>query len=330
MSAPTFCYNLGYAGFAKFQDYVMLATDGSFELTHNHMFTTGVYGGKLANASAHIASAPDYPETTANIGFQLTSNSDFFTTLGNSITTNRYKWHKVTIYPNGYAGYNSKMYTQSLQYSTSQDSLVTGSVSFKGADINSVLTDKQGGFQDANHKTGRGSTYLEDVMPKYLDVFPYYGTIWEFGDSAKGVEDSHTYNAADLSKDIISWSITTSQQITFVKICNCSYQQVNEIKADFAVLGLMQVTGNAQLIGINQRFKEGYMFYFIDQQSKIKMVSATGTKKRIQIPNMQCTNVSSQIQTGSSLITTSFDFMVMGTKSANGDNKQLIKYADGW
>jgi hypothetical protein len=42
---------------------------------------------------------------------------------------------------------------------------------------------------------------------------------------------------------------------------------------------------------------------------------------------MQCTNVSSQIQTGSSLITTSFDFMVMGTKSGNGDNKQLIKYA---
>jgi hypothetical protein len=48
-------------------------------------------------------------------------------------------------------------------------------------------------------------------MPKYLDVFPYYGTIWEFGDDAKGVENSHSYNSADLSKDIISWSITTSQ-----------------------------------------------------------------------------------------------------------------------
>lgn len=330
MSGPTFCYNLGYAGFAKFQDYVMLATDGSFELTHNHMFTTGVYGGMLDNASAHVATAPDYPATSANIGFQLTSGSDFFTSLGNSITSNRFKWHQVTIYPNGSAGYNSKMYTQSLQYSTSQDSLVTGSVSFKGADVNSVLTDKQGGFQSADHKNGHGSKYLSSVTPGYYNVFPYYGTEWQFGDDAKGVKATHTYTASDLSKDIIAWSITASQQVSFIKVCNCSYQQVDQIKADFAILGLMQVNGNAQLIGINQRFKEGYMFYFIDQTSKIKMVSANGTKKRIQVPNMQCMSVSSRMQTGASLITTSFDFMVMGAKKSDGDNKPLIKFADGW
>lgn len=326
MSGPTFCYNIGYAGFVKFQNHLMLATDGSFQLTHNHMFTSGVYGGKLDNATSAVAFAPDYPTTTANIGFQLTSGANFFVDLGNSISSNRYKWHQVTIYPNGSAGYNSKMYTQSLQYSTSQDSIVSGSVSFKGADVNSVLTDKEGNFATANHKTGHGSQYISSLASGYYSVFPYYGTKWEFGNDGKGVKATNSYDSEELAKDIISWSISASQQINFVKVCNCDYQQVDELKADFAILGLMQVNGSAQLIGINQRFDDGVMFYFIDQKSTLTMKSADGVTKKIEIPNMQCTDISSQLQTGTSLITTSFNFMVMGGKNASGDNIKLINF----
>lgn len=319
MSGPTFCYNIGYTGYVKFKSHLMLATDGSFQLTHNHMFTTGVYGGKLDNATSAVAFAPDYPTTSANIGFQLTSGSKFFVDLGNSISSNRYKWHQVTIYPNGFAGYNSKMYTQSLQYSTSQDSIVSGSVSFKGADVNSVVTT---GSTDS--KTGAGPKYISSLAANYYSVFPYYGTNWQFGKVSKGVKATHTYTPSELSKDIISWSISASQQINFVKVCNCAWQQVDELKADFAILGLMQVNGSAQLIGINQRFEDGVMFYFIDQTSTLNMKSSDGKTKKITIPNMQCTDISSQLQTGTNLITTSFNFMVMGGKNS----AKLIEFTD--
>lgn len=325
MTAPAFCYNLGYGGFVKFKSYLMLATDGSFQLTHNHMFTSGVWGGNIKNASAHIASAPDYPSVSANVGFQLTTQSNFWSDLGQSITQQRYKWNQVTIYPNGVAGYNSPMYTQSLQYSTSQDSLVIGSASFKGAEVDSVLTDAQGNFAAADHKSGHGNTYISSLSPGYRSVFPYYGTQWVFSGAAKGVKTSETFLANQLAKDVIAWSITASQQINFVKVCNCVYEQLDQISADFAILGLMQVSGNAQLIGINERFKNGSMFYFIDNTNTITMKSSDGAQTRtIKIPNMQCTNISSSIQNGANLITTSFDFMVMGNKS---NDKYLISYS---
>lgn len=322
MSGPTFCYNIGYAGYAKFQDYIMLATDGSFQLTHNHMLTTGVYGGAIDNATSAIAFAPDYPTTTANIGFQLTSGSDFFVDLGNSISLNRIYWHKVTIYPNGVAGYSSQMYTQSLQYSASQDSIVTGSVSFKGSDINSVVTDEDADFTNADHKNGVGSEYIDTLTPNYNSVYPYYGTEWTFANTAKGVVEGSQFQYQNLSKDIISWSITASQQINFVKLCDGNYYQIDQLKADYAILGLMQVNGNAQLIGINQRFQEGCMFYYIDGQSTLTMKSADGYQSTITIPNMQCSDISSQLQTGTSLVTTSFNFIVVGNK----DNNSLISF----
>lgn len=321
-----FCYNIGYAGYAKFQEYLMLATDGSFQLTHNQMFTTGVYGGRIDNASAHIASAPDFPTVSANIGFQLTSGSKFFSSLGNSISSLRYKWNNVTVYPNGYAGYKSNMYTQSLQYSTSQDSLVTGSVAFKGADINSVTTDNKAGFSNANHRqgiNGKNNTYLSSLTPQYNDVFPYYGTQWTFSSSVSGISSTSSFGST-LSNDIISWSITSSQQINFVKICNCSMQQINQLKADFAVLGFMQVSGSAQLIGINQRFGDGLMFYYIGGTNTLTMKSASGKTRTIKIFNMQCTDISSSLQTGTNLITTSFNFMVFSNKSST----PIIQYLD--
>ena len=60
-------------------------------------------------------------------------------------------------------------------------------------------------------------------------------------------------------------------------------QQINKLKADFAVLGFMQVSGSAQLIGINQRFGDGLMFYYIGGANTLTMKSASGKKRTIKI-----------------------------------------------
>lgn len=325
MSGPTFCYNIGYAGYAKFKDYVMLATDGSFQIAQNHILTTGVYGGKIVNATSAAAFAPDYPITTANIGFYLTNASDFFVDLGNSISSNRFGQNQVTIYPNGSAGYCSNMYTQSLQYSASQDSLVTGSVSFKGSDINSVVKADADDSSSDVYKNGVGS--IDSLAPKYNSVYPYYGTKLDFSsNSAKGVTSGSSFSYSSLQEDnIISWSITASQQINFVKLCGGAYYQIKNLKADYAILGLMQVNGNAQLIGINKMFSDGQMFYYINGNSTLTMKSSDGKTSTITIPNMQCSDISSQLQTGTSLVTTSFNFIVVG----NANNTSLISFTNG-
>ena len=97
---------------------------------------------------------------------------------------------------------------------------------------------------------------------------------------------------------------------------------------DFAVIGFTQVSGSAQLIGINQRFEQGCIFYYIDGETTIDLKSAdNATHFVITIPNMQCTDISSSLQTGTSLVTTSFNFMVMGRSNSTDSDNSLIKYS---
>ena len=178
MAEPTLCYEIGYTGYAKFRGKDILATDGNFQITHNDIFTTGVYGAGFLNASQHMAVAHDYPVITANIGFELT-DGDIYEQLGKSITTKRTQQHSVSIYPNGYGGYNSNAYTQSLQFNASQDSLVTGSISLKGSKVSSIVA----ASADNDTKKKDGEARIDDITDDYLGVFPAYGTLWSFGNT---------------------------------------------------------------------------------------------------------------------------------------------------
>ena len=299
MGGPTFCYEIGYAGYAKFREKDILATDGNFQITHNQIFTNGVYGAGFLNASPHMAVAHDYPVITANIGFQLTDGEIYYE-LGKSITTLRDSQHKVEIYPNGYGGYSSKAYIQSLQLSASQDSLVTGSISLKGSQISSIVA----GSPSTNSAKSTGNKRLSSSVSTYLGVFPSYGTKWSFGND-------------NFSDQVLSWGISTSQTVQFLKICNCSTNKLNSLVADYAVIGIVQVNGNGQLIGVQKCFNKESGFEFQSDSSTLTLYSNTGKEKKIKFNNMQCTNISSSLQTGNNLIATSFQFVAIGSSSTS-------------
>ena len=298
MAAPTFSYEIGYTGHARFRNKDILATDGNFQITHNDIFTTGVYGARFLNASQHMAVAHDYPVITANIGFQLTDGG-ICDQLGKSITTNRGNKHSVEIYPNGYGGYRSDAYTQSLQFNASQDSLVTGSISLKGSEVSSIVS----GTASTDAQKSKGSATISSMTNNnYLGVFPAYGTSWQFGNNS-------------FSNQVLSWGISTSQTVQFLKICNCSTAKLNQLAADYAVIGTVQVSGNGQIIGIKQCFDNSAGFAFSSTVSKLTLKSNTGVEKTIKFNNMQCSNISSSLQNGNNLIVTSFQFSTIGSSS---------------
>ena len=297
MAAPTICYEIGYTGYAKFRGKDILATDGNFQITHNDIFTTGVYGAGFLNASQHMAVAHDYPVITANIGFQLTAG-DIYNQLGKSITTQREKQSSVEIYPNGYGGYKSEAYTQSLQFNASQDSLVTGSISLKGSKISSIVS----GYASTDAQKSTGTATISSITSSYLGVFPSYGTLWSFGNT-------------NFSNQVLSWGISTSQTVQFLKICNCSTAKLNSLVADYVVIGTMQVSGNGQIIGIKQCFNKEAGFAFSSTTSKLTLNSNNGITKIINFNNMLCSNISSSLQNGNNLIVTSFQFSTIGSSS---------------
>lgn len=297
MAEPTLCYEIGYTGYAKFRGKDILATDGNFQITHNDIFTTGVYGAGFLNASQHMAVAHDYPVITANIGFELT-DGDIYEQLGKSITTKRTQQHSVSIYPNGYGGYNSNAYTQSLQFNASQDSLVTGSISLKGSKVSSIVA----ASADNDTKKKDGEARIDDITDDYLGVFPAYGTLWSFGNT-------------NFSNQVLSWGISISQTVQFLKICNCSTAKLNQLVADYAVIGTVQVSGNGQIIGIKSCFNNSAGFAFSSTTSTLTLNSNTNVKKTIKFNNMQCSNISSSLQNGNNLIITSFQFSAIGSST---------------
>ena len=141
--ASIFNYNIGYMGFAMFKSIPILATSGNFTFSHTPIYSNCVYGADPLNAINHITFAPDYPQVNADIDFELTvgtSDKNVFKQFGDSITIKRFNSNEVLIYPNGVAGYKSDMYTQSLQYNTSQNNLVTGNIKFKSTGIESSIS----------------------------------------------------------------------------------------------------------------------------------------------------------------------------------------------
>ena len=300
MAAPTICYEIGYTGYAKFREKDILATDGNFQITHNDIFTTGVYGAGFLNASQHMAVAHDYPVITANIGFQLT-DGDIYGQLGKSITTLRTTQHSVKIYPNGYGGYSSNAYTQSLQFNASQDSLVTGSISLKGSKVSSIVA----ASAPNDTKKKKGEELIDDITDSYLGVFPAYGTLWSFGNTS-------------FSNQVLSWGVSTSQTVQFLKICDCSTAKLNQLVADYAVIGTVQVSGNGQIIGIKSCFDNSAGFAFSSTTSTLTLNSNTNVKKTIKFNNMQCSNISSSLQNGNNLIVTSFQFSAIGSSTNTG------------
>ena len=301
--AVTFTYDIGYTGYAKFNSIPILATDGKFSYQHNPIYSTAIYGAYAQNAPDKAIFAPDYPQVTANLGFELThnGNDNLFLQLAHSITTNRYLSNQVEIYPNGTSGYKSNMYTQSLEYSTSQDELVTGNITFKSTGVKNIINENISHIYNSNSSMssqGYGmsrNASINNITNQYIDVFPYYASIVSFSNTQRqGI----------------------NQNIQFVKFCSCYNDDIEDLQAQYACIGLQSANGSIQFFGINQRFQDGEQFYFYDDQTTIKLNRTDGsTLYKIIIPKMELTNIGSGLTTGSNLITTSIDFDVIGNPS---------------
>ena len=154
-----------------------------------------------------------------------------------------------------------------------------------------------------------------------MDVFPYYGSKIQFGNTKKDLLYSNSQSttsdsALNLTTNITSWNINISQQISFVKLCSCFNKSMQKLKADYACFGLQNASGGLQAYGIYELFKDAKTFYLFDDKTTISLISANSNKTHtITMQKLQCTNINSQLHTNDDFISTSMDFQVLGNPS---------------
>lgn len=297
-------YDIGYNGIVKFNGYNLLATSGNISYTHQPIYSTGVWGAKDNNATNKYAVTPDTPQVNASIGFQLTDSIDLFKSLGKSMTTNRFSPQKIYIFPNGIAGYNSEMFVKSLSYETSQGGLVTASLSAIASGVPENCT------VDANDG---------NVTDSFNSVFPYYSTCWKIYKTTSLIKTKQSNSLFD-QKKVLSWSVQVSQQISFVKFCNLFKGQLDQLKADYAVFGLQNVSGRISIFGTMQSFSSSVTnpFGFISGNSQLSFYNAKGDKKMIiSIANMLYTQNTLSLAGHSDTIETELNFQVSADSSLN-------------
>ena len=276
---------VGYNGYASIGTIPILCTGGSSSVQNSIIYTAGVWGGGYDNGFRNVCFALDYPIFTTQINFQLTSGFyDVFKTWMQGET--RSSSSSISVYPDGAIGYNGNVYCQSVSFQTNQDSLVTGSVTAKGASYNTTAT------------STLTKPVISTLAPNYKSVYPYWGSIIKIGGSSVS--------------DLISWSITKSTTIVFAKSCNKTTSTI--VNAQYVALGLLQGEGNySRLCSASLGSSH---FSSINLTNSIVMNNASGgDKKTITVNKIYLKQCGINAQTGNSLIQTDYNFTVIGDSS---------------
>lgn len=298
---PQFSYDIGYYGTVKIGEQGLLATGGNISVQYSPIFTTGVWGAYWKNVTDKIAYAPNYITLSGSVNYQLTVN--IATLLQDFAFENRDQSKTCTIYPNGVAGYQGAMWCTGCGFSTSQDSLVTGDISLKSGNTSSSIT-----TSNNSSKTKTDTSIINSISEGYRDVFPYWGT----GVYLTELNDTSTRNTPSKSStqinDIIDWSASYSSQLVFVACCNYTSTM---LQADYCCLGSMQAQGSFTMFKIGSYLQPANIQKH--NSCSISMQPASGKSGfDIMYGAIIWTGASTDVQTGSSLIQSSFNWSALG------------------
>ena len=327
---PKLTYDIGYYGKVSIGDDTaakyILSTGGSLTLQYTPIMTTGVWGAYWKNATQKIAYAPNFIALSANSGFQLTK--DLLETIRDFAFDKRNVQQQIAILPNGVAGYKGKGYCISFSLQTSQDALVTGDIGFKSGDVTSTTF-----TTSSNNSTSNSTAVIDDMVPGYTDVYPYWASgvfLQELKDTSTRVEPEAVADTKNVG-DVVDWSASYSSQLVLAACCSGKGHGEKTtpggkagVSADYCALGTMQAQGSFTMVGMGTYLSPDN----VQKHNKcsIKMATTSGKGKvSINYGALIWTNASTDVQTGSSLIQSSFSFSALGNTTEAPMNFTLGK-----
>ena len=298
---PNLTYDIGYYGKVTIAGMQLLATGGSVSIQHSPMFTSGIWGAYWKNATDKVAYANNYITLSANVNYQFTDSIS--STLASFAFSSRSTASTCTIYPNGVAGFSGAMYCTGCGFSTSQDSLVTGDISFKTGQAT-------GTFTSASADSTTNSTYAGSYLPSnYTDVYAYWQTYITYATAAtRETLPTNNSTSSDIA-DILDWNATYSSDLIFASVCQSSHSSAG-LLADYCVLGAMNAQGSFTKIGGIPSFISGGI------QDANTISIHIGGSHTISFGAILWTNFGADIQTGTSLVQSTISFQGLGNQSS--------------
>ena len=315
--AVDFTYQIGYMGVVKMADgkgesfprVSILATGGNINIEQSPMYTTGVWGAGWYNAAQNIAYAPNYITTSGSINYELTAGN-MFTTLQDFGFTKRNNGKYIIILPNGVAGYQGTGWCQGVSFSASADSLVTGDINFKTGNVEDCITSSSESFDAEAGKIGSGN--LPDFGSDYLDVYPFWASGVLLGESETENLARGTDITVALRDDILDWNASYSSQLVLAATC-ANYTNLSQSQqAKYAALGTMTADGSFTIFRVAQDLTPTTIRKCRACTIQMGTAHEPAKKDSIKFGAVVFNSGSTDVQTGSSLVQSSFNFNALG------------------
>lgn len=306
---PSMIYDIGYYGDVRVANERLLATGGSVQINWSPIYSSGVWGANYYNAMEKIDYANQYVVLSSDIDYELTSNK-VVENLGDWAFNKRNQTQKYLIYPNGVAGYSGYAYCIGANFNTSQDSLVSGKISLKTADVNSKIVVK-----DNTASNNGNTTNFDDFVDSYISVYPFWAT-GIILDNVPQRNYTPTFQQNALLKNVVSWDIGYSTDLVFVVTCSGkSGAVINPLTPQYVCLGTLQSSGSFQVLQINNMLAAQNI-----RNHRAIEITIRDANKLLEKKSITCNNILIQsgdlgIQTGNNLIQTNFSFTAIGDGS---------------
>lgn len=349
--AVQFTYDIGYMGVVKIggneqadssmdglgSATAVLATGGNINVEQTPIFSSGVWGAGWYNAAEQVAYAPNFITLSGSVSFELTSGSAFdkLQAFGfeDRANPNGFAFY---VLPNGTAGYAGNAWCESMSFSASQDAIVTGDFGFKSGNVTNCinapgpLVNNQGtveswqtgvAYDQNDIKLGASGGNLfagadaGGTLNNFLDVFPFW---------ASGVAvDSNSLNATEenierpgepdtLLPDVMDWNASYSSELVLSKLCTNLTSIKDSQEADYAAIGTMTADGSFTIFAVSQQLDPARIRNCRACKIQMGPASDPATKSALKFGAVIFQSGSTDIQTGSSFVQSSFNFSALG------------------
>lgn len=316
MAGPSFSYDIGYSGVVKLAGKQVLATGGNMSVQYTPLYTSGVWGAGWYNATEKIAYAPNYVTLSSSVNYQLTAG--ITSDLSEWAFTNRNTAKSYQILPNGKAGYSGTAYCTGCSFSASQDAIVSGDISLKTGDIQGSITT---GSLSSTDSLGSGS--LSSFCAGYLDVYPFWasGVYFEIASDNTTRTSASSASTSSLQADVLDWNASYSSDLVFVMTCCGTSDTLSTadgagvLQAKYCCLGAMDATGSFTIFKISKELNPNAIRSARNCHIELRKSDGTGECK-ILFGKIILDSGSTDLQTGTSFIQSSFNFSALGNGSA--------------
>ena len=347
--AVQFTYDIGYMGVVKIggneqadssmgglgSATAVLATGGNINVEQTPIFSSGVWGAGWYNAAEQVAYAPNFITLSGSVSFELTSGSAFekLQAFGFEDRANP-KGFAFYVLPNGTAGYAGNAWCESMSFSASQDAIVTGDFGFKSGNVTNCinapgpLVDSEGekdwqtsvpyngdvklGASDGNLFAGADNG---GTLENFLDVFPFWasGVLVDAASLEEGGESIEKPSGANkLLPDVMDWNASYSSELVLSKLCTNLTSITDSQEADYAALGTMTADGSFTIFAVSKQLDPNRIRNCRSCKIEMGPASAPANKSSIEFGAVIFQSGSTDIQTGSSFVQSSFNFTALG------------------